>query len=92
MNYKGQEALLLWCKTNTTGYNDVTVTNFHTSWKDGLAFCAVVHKFHPEDLQFDSLSKEKPLDNLETAFSVAQKHGMINSHTLLIARYPPRLN
>jgi hypothetical protein len=82
MNYKGPEALLLWCKTNTSGYPEVVVQNFHTSWKDGLAYCALIHKFHPEVLQFDSLSKEKPLDNLEVAFSVAAKLGMLNSYTL----------
>lgn len=88
MNYRGQEALLLWCKTNTSGYSDVGVTNFHTSWKDGLAFCALVHKFHPDLLQFDSMSKDKPLDNLEAAFSVATKLGVFNFliHVLFVTQ------
>ena len=76
MNYKGKEALLLWCKTNTSGYPEVLVQNFHTSWKDGLAMCALINKFHPEVLEFDSLSKDKPLDNLEVAFAEAAKLGM----------------
>jgi hypothetical protein len=78
MNYKGSEALLYWCKINTSGYPDVQVQNFHNSWKDGLAFCALIHKFHPEVLQFDSLSKDRPLENLEVAFSFAEKLGMFD--------------
>lgn len=70
------EALLLWCKANTVGYAGVSVTNFHTSWRDGLALCALINKFYPEILQFDALSKDNPLENLELAFSIAATLGM----------------
>lgn len=76
MTAQGPEALLQWCKTNTTGYPGVAVLNFHSSWRDGLALCALIHKFHPENLQFESISKDDPLDALEIAFSVAEKLGM----------------
>ena len=85
MEYKGQEALLHWCKANTSGYPEVLVQNFHSSWKDGLAMCALIHKFHPEVVQFDSLSKDKPLDNLEVALTLAAQLGMpISSYTSLL--------
>jgi len=40
--------LLSWCQEVTKGYRGVKVTNMTTSWRNGLAFCALIHRFHPE--------------------------------------------
>lgn len=69
-----KEALLLWCQKKTKGYNNVDVQNFHMSFQDGLAFCALIHKHRPDLIDFDSLSKENKKENLKLAFDVAEKH------------------
>jgi hypothetical protein len=43
----GQD-LLEWCKEVTREYQGVKVTNLTTSWRSGMAFCAVVHHFRPD--------------------------------------------
>jgi len=69
-----REGLLLWCQKKTKGYKGVNVTNFTTSWQDGLAFCALIHKHYPNLIDFDSLDKANAKENLQLAFDVAEKN------------------
>ena len=57
----------------TAGYNNVNIRNFTTSWKDGLAFNAIIHKHRPELIQYERLSKSNAMHNLNNAFNVAEK-------------------
>ncbi|XP_057369053.1 MICAL-like protein 1 isoform X2 [Daphnia carinata] len=69
---RGMQALEIWCRQVTAGYNGVNVTNMTSSWKDGLAFCALVHHFRPDLIDFASLSAENVYQNNQLAFSVAE--------------------
>eukprot|EP01103_Thecamoeba_quadrilineata_P004291 TRINITY_DN14000_c0_g1_i1.p1 TRINITY_DN14000_c0_g1~~TRINITY_DN14000_c0_g1_i1.p1 ORF type:complete len:725 (+),score=156.92 TRINITY_DN14000_c0_g1_i1:44-2176(+) len=72
---KGQEALLEWCRAQTSTYG-LSVTDFQRSWQDGLAFCALLHSFNPEYIPFSALKKESRRENLELAFKTAHSLGI----------------
>jgi hypothetical protein len=44
------------------------------SWKDGMAFCALIHRHRPELIDLSRLKRETPRENLNYAFEVADKH------------------
>ena len=57
----------------TFRYDRVKITNFHTSWKDGLAFCAILDHFRPDLNIYSGCNPENPLVNLTMAMTVAEK-------------------
>jgi hypothetical protein len=66
-------ALLAWCQDQTHGYEGVNVTNFTTSFQDGLALCAILHSFNSNSLAYHTLVPYKKMDNLRLAFKTAKE-------------------
>nr|XP_046236312.1 uncharacterized protein ehbp1l1a isoform X3 [Scatophagus argus] len=52
---RSSQSLLEWCQEITQGHKGVKITNFSTSWRNGLAFCAILHHFHPEKINYEML-------------------------------------
>ncbi|TNM85628.1 hypothetical protein fugu_007899 [Takifugu bimaculatus] len=69
-----KDALLLWCQMKTAGYPNVNIHNFTTSWRDGMAFNALIHKHRPDLVDFDKLKKSNAHYNLQNAFNLAEQH------------------
>ncbi|XP_074213992.1 F-actin-monooxygenase MICAL3 isoform X30 [Camelus bactrianus] len=65
--------LLSWCQRQTDGYAGVDVTDLTTSWKSGLALCALIHRYRPDLIDFDSLDEQNVEKNNQLAFDVAEK-------------------
>ncbi|XP_049653444.1 spectrin beta chain, non-erythrocytic 4-like isoform X2 [Accipiter gentilis] len=68
-----KDALLLWCQMKTSGYPEVNIQNFTTSWRDGLAFNALIHKHRPDLIDFHKLTKSNVTYNLQQAFNTAEQ-------------------
>ncbi|KAG1935601.1 smoothelin-like 1 [Pimephales promelas] len=67
-----KQKILNWCRNKTQKYEGVCIENFSSSWSDGLAFCALVHRFFPSAFDFSSLKASEREKNFSLAFSTAE--------------------
>ncbi|XP_051239431.1 F-actin-monooxygenase mical2b isoform X2 [Dicentrarchus labrax] len=65
--------LLTWCQKQTQGYRGVDVTDLTSSWRNGLALCALIHRQRPELIDYDSLNEEDVAGNNQLAFDLAER-------------------
>ncbi|XP_061921001.1 EH domain-binding protein 1-like protein 1 isoform X11 [Entelurus aequoreus] len=65
---KSSQSLLEWCKYITQGHKGLRITNFSTSWRNGLAFCAILHHFHPDKINYELLDPYDIKHNNKKAF------------------------
>ncbi|XP_074600928.1 uncharacterized protein LOC141854963 [Brevipalpus obovatus] len=68
-----KEMLLRWCRSKTQGYSNVEITNFSSSWSDGLAFCALIHHYFPDSFDFNKLDPKNRRKNFELGFKTAEE-------------------
>lgn len=87
-------SLLQWCQGITNGYKGVKVTNFSTSWRNGLAFCAILHHFHPDKIDFDQLDPHDIKLNNKKAFDGFEAQGisrLLEPSDMVLLSVPDRL-
>lgn len=74
-----RNALLKWCQTRTADYPNIDITNFSSSWNDGLALCALLHTYLPEQVPFESLTSSDVRHNFQVAFQASESVGIPTS-------------
>uniref|UniRef100_A0A673MVT1 Cytospin-A n=1 Tax=Sinocyclocheilus rhinocerous TaxID=307959 RepID=A0A673MVT1_9TELE len=71
-----RNALLRWCQKKSEGYQNIDITNFSSSWNDGLAFCAVLHTYLPAHIPYQELNSQDKRRNFTLAFQAAESVGI----------------
>ncbi|XP_023201375.1 uncharacterized protein LOC102221070 isoform X4 [Xiphophorus maculatus] len=87
-------SLLEWCQDVTQGHKGVKITNFSTSWRNGLAFCAILHHFHSEKINFEMLNPYDIKTNNKQAFDGFAELGisrLIEPSDMVMLAVPDRL-
>ncbi|XP_009462820.1 PREDICTED: cytospin-B [Nipponia nippon] len=87
-----RNALLKWCQKKTEGYENIDITNFSSSWSDGLAFCALLHTYLPAHIPYQELNSQDKKRNLLLAFQAAESVGIKPSLELSEMMYTDRPN
>ncbi|XP_076604028.1 uncharacterized protein LOC143331234 [Chaetodon auriga] len=77
-----RNSLLRWCQSRTQGYKNIDITNFSSSWADGLAFCAVYHTYLPSHIPYSTLTPENKRENLSLAFKTGETVGIAQTLTV----------
>ncbi|XP_016520695.1 protein-methionine sulfoxide oxidase mical3a-like isoform X11 [Poecilia formosa] len=72
-SFSQSNQLLTWCQQQTHGYRGVAVCDLTTSWKSGLALCALIHRCRPDLIDYDSLDESSVEENIHLAFDVAEQ-------------------
>ncbi|KAK3880510.1 hypothetical protein Pcinc_014999 [Petrolisthes cinctipes] len=67
------DTLLLWCKKQVALYSSIHVEDMTTSFKDGRALCAIIHRYRPDLIDFESLTPGAVASNNQLAFDTLER-------------------
>lgn len=67
------DTLLRWLQKQVALYDKVHIEDMGTSFKDGLAICAIIHRYRPDLINFYSLNTEDVVKNNQVAFDILEK-------------------
>lgn len=88
------DKLIDWAQEVTNGYSGVKIINMTTSWRNGLAFCAIINYYRPDLLEFGQLSSQSIKENNRLAFDIAQELGIacpLTPNMMLLRDIPDKL-
>ncbi|XP_065114235.1 uncharacterized protein ehbp1l1b isoform X5 [Paramisgurnus dabryanus] len=88
------QSLLEWCQQIAKNYKGIKITNFSTSWRNGLAFCAILHHFHPDLITFNALEPHNIKENNKKAFDGFASLGisrLLEPSDMVLLSVPDRL-
>ncbi|KAL4631097.1 hypothetical protein GN956_G15306 [Arapaima gigas] len=91
---ESSQSLLQWCQEVTEGYKGVKINNFSTSWRNGLAFCAILHHFCADKVNYEMLDPYDIKSNNKKAFSSFADLGispLLSPSDMVVLAVPDRL-
>uniref|UniRef100_A0A3Q3L7B8 Microtubule actin crosslinking factor 1 n=1 Tax=Labrus bergylta TaxID=56723 RepID=A0A3Q3L7B8_9LABR len=71
-----KEKLLIWSQQATEGWPGLRCVNFSSSWSDGRMFNALLHRYRPDLIDMEVVSRQGNRENLEQAFEIAESLGV----------------
>lgn len=83
-----RNALLKWCQNKTIGYPNIDITNFSSSWNDGMALCALLHSYIPDKIPYETLNPADKKRNFSIAFAAAESVGIKTSLVSIMFSVP----
>ncbi|VBB31019.1 unnamed protein product, partial [Acanthocheilonema viteae] len=66
--------ILRWVNAQLARPYNISLTDMDKSWRDGIAFNALIHRVRPELVDMDVVRQSTPKTNLEQAFRLAKEH------------------
>ncbi|KAL8590280.1 hypothetical protein ACOMHN_006396 [Nucella lapillus] len=67
-----KQSLLAWAESVLAKKYGLTIKDFGKSWKNGVAFNAMIHNIRPDLVDMDNVRQQQARINLEHAFSTAE--------------------
>ncbi|KAG8185176.1 hypothetical protein JTE90_025851 [Oedothorax gibbosus] len=68
-----RKALLHWVKNSISQRFGVTVNDFGSSWRDGWAFLAIIHRIRPGLVSMEKYRNATNIERLDAAFTIAER-------------------